>query len=167
VCPPARKSLVKGERFIRPEGRPELTALHRAGCLYCLTTRNTCGFCVISTIVFIPHSLHHEYRTMAELLLGITVTVHISSHSFSPPPIPSLTSPSSSSLSPSLLPLSPSLLPLSPSPPSSPSVSPLPCFFLSLLQMLVAQSAANLEDVRFEAASVAARILLEQVCLFW
>ena len=31
--------------------------------------------------------------------------------------------------------------------------------------MLVAQSAANLEDVRFEAASVAARILLEQVGL--
>ena len=32
-----------------------------------------------------------------------------------------------------------------------------------LLQMLMAQSAANLEDVRFEAASIAARILLEQV----
>ena len=30
-------------------------------------------------------------------------------------------------------------------------------------QMLMAQSAANLEDVRFEAASIAARILLEQV----
>ena len=25
-CPPSRKSLVKGERFIRSEGRPELVA---------------------------------------------------------------------------------------------------------------------------------------------
>lgn len=99
---------------------------------------------------------------MAQLLLGITVTTH----NFAFPL--SLSSSSSLSHFPFLLlpSLSPSLLPLSPSPPSSPSFSPLPCFFLSLLQMLVAQSAANLEDVRFEAASVAARILQEQVGLF-
>jgi len=72
VCPPPRKSLVKGERFIRSEGRPELTVLHRAGYLYCLTTRNTCGFCVISTIVFIPHSLHHEYQRQ-ECCSSVTV----------------------------------------------------------------------------------------------
>ena len=162
MCPPPRKSLVKGERFIRSEGRPELTALHRAGYLYCLTTCNTCGFCVISTTVFIPHSLHHEYRTMA---VG-----HNSSCPYHFPLIPS----SSHSLShfPFLLlpSLSPSRLPFSPFPPSSPfsSVcfsSSLPCFSLPILQMLVAQSAANLEDVRFEAASVAAKILLEQVGL--
>ena len=30
-CPPPRKSLVKGERFIRSEGRPEWNELEREG----------------------------------------------------------------------------------------------------------------------------------------
>ena len=44
-CPPPRKSLVKGERFIRSEGRPEWNAIRKEG-WWLISHRgglNTCG----------------------------------------------------------------------------------------------------------------------------
>ena len=45
ICPPPRKSLVKGERFIRSEGRPELIDSESAGYLYHEGERTDYGFC--------------------------------------------------------------------------------------------------------------------------
>ena len=50
ICPPPRKSLVKGERFIRSEGRPELLLRQfRCSLIYADSVRSTYGFQLISS----------------------------------------------------------------------------------------------------------------------
>ena len=49
ICPPPRKSLVKGERFIRSEGRPELFRHFQCSLIYADSVRSTYGFQLISS----------------------------------------------------------------------------------------------------------------------
>ena len=67
MCPPPRKSLVKGERFIRSEGRPELICSPRAGYLYCQLNLTLVGlgqlapWNIVVLIIFISCSLNQKH----------------------------------------------------------------------------------------------------------
>ena len=53
-CPPPRKSLVKGERFIRSEGRPEC-CLHNTGMQSnTASVYNACGYQVDRSNINVP-----------------------------------------------------------------------------------------------------------------
>lgn len=64
MCPPPRKSLVKGERFIRSEGRPELTFSRFGQALYTDKTVEAIVGSPVSTTIIIFIGLWQEVASI-------------------------------------------------------------------------------------------------------
>ena len=74
ICPPPRKSLVKGERFIRSEGRPELFRHCRCSLIYADGVRSTYGFRLISSARL--QSIFISMNTN-QVPMNTVITVHV------------------------------------------------------------------------------------------